>query len=138
MGPVRLLSIQSLLAIEREKYGSLGINDSEDKLLSGGLEVEIWFVYSIQPKNDPTLISPTSSVQQHGKMCAVTISDVPQTGMADGVPSSNVLWQAESQFLNQVGEFHPEHNVISWEARYPGRDGPVLSTFRVLIPSHED
>jgi hypothetical protein len=134
----------STSACSRSENLSLAIaNDhSRDEMaepnLSERTTVCVWFVYSIQQKRDPTVSKPHGGLQIHDQTCEVVIADVPLSDLTNTRPAQSVIWLAESMFLDRVSKQHPQHWVINWEARYNGQDGPLLSSFRVLLPSNVD
>lgn len=97
----------------------------------------VWFAFTLQPRRDPGR-KQVGVIQLAGEPLLVTVQDVPRSEVVDGRLSQAVLWRAEETFLECVEERHPAHDVIAWEARVGGADGPPLSSFRNLLPSHQD
>jgi len=100
--------------------------------------VDICFICTIQPKRN--LSDPARGVvlQLSGRPTVVSVAEVPEEALVNGVPSAAVLWQAEAMFLERQEELYPEHHVITWEAHYKDHNGPFLSRFEVLLPAQED
>ncbi len=101
------------------------------------VEVSICFICTIQPRQELPDAARGGVLQMHGRPTLISIADVPEEALDNGVPSAAVLWQAEVMFLERQAEFYPEHHVIAWEAHFQNPSGPLLSQFRVLLPAQE-
>lgn len=102
------------------------------------VEVNICFICTIQPRRELPDAARGCVLQLRGRPTLISIADVPEEALVNGVPSAAVLWQAEAMFLDRQKEFYPEHHVIAWEAHYQNPNGPLLSQFRVLLSAQED
>ncbi len=102
------------------------------------IEVKVWFTCTLQPRRDLPSASRDLVIQMQGKPTLVSVANVPKRDCSDAQPSAAVLWQAENVFLQRQERLFPDHYVIGWEARYRDRDGPLLSSFRVLLPAQDD
>lgn len=108
------------------------INVTAQKL---GSKVKIWFACTVESKRERADGLRPFLLRLHGRGTLITLDGVPSEELRGGLPSPRVLWQAETIFLTRQAHFYPDHDVVEWEAHLNDSNGPVLSTFRVLLPS---
>jgi hypothetical protein len=94
------------------------------------VNVTICFVCTIERMPEFVLKKGTVA-QEHGKVWAYELSDVPVTEFVDGRPSGRVLEFAEREFMARLETIFPEHDVIVWEARLGSPTGTVLSRYEM-------
>lgn len=102
--------------------------------MDGTIDVDIFFTCIIQRKRERPDESD-SVIQLPGRPTKVSVAQVPEARLTGGLPSADVIWQAEAMFLERQEDLYPEHHVVSWEAHSENPAGPVLSRFRLLIPA---
>lgn len=96
------------------------------------VDVTICFVCTIERKPEFTLKKGTIA-QEHGKLWAYEISDVPVAEFIDGRPHGRVVEFAEREFLARLETIFPEHDVLVWEARLGSPTGTLLSRYEMYV-----
>jgi hypothetical protein len=94
--------------------------------------ITICFVSTIERK--PEFVSNKGTIaQEHGKLWAYELTDVPVTEFIDGRPHGRVVEFAEREFMARLETIFPEHDVLVWEARLGSPTGTLLSRYEMYV-----
>ena len=94
--------------------------------------VTICFVCTIERMPEFILREGTIA-QEHGRVWAYEVSDVPVTDFVNSRPSGRVLEFAELEFMTRLETIFPEHDVLAWETRLGSPTGPMLSRYEMYV-----
>lgn len=111
--------------------------DGRLKATEDTVTARAWFIFTLQPRREPGS-KHTSIVQMTADPMLVTMDGVPAPEVAAGWPSQRLLWEIEDAFAEAAEDQYPGYDVICWEGRWNDPQGPLLSSFRDLLPADGD
>ncbi|MCB4863138.1 hypothetical protein K7W03_26550 [Sphingobium sp. PNB] len=90
------------------------------------------FRYTSRLRTDPLKNIPPDTSRLTREM-DIFVQPSPDRQSLRGVRLDRILWQAEARFWDQATRVDVKSEILEWETRLAGRNGAVLSDFRICI-----